>query len=178
MVTTAPASASFRAPWGDGVVVVADGHLVEVSLPDPEGAPRAAREPGMGPASPALGRWVTRLEDYFSTGRPTWDPADVAPEIDSLETTAFRRAVYHALAAIPAGETVSYGELAALAGHPRAARAVGSAMAANPLALVVPCHRVVRSDGSLGRYGDCDAWKAELLALEGAPEAGGQERLS
>ncbi len=63
----------------------------------------------------------------------------------------FEQAVYEALLSVPAGETVSYGELAEMAGYPRAARAVGNAMAANPIPIVVPCHRVIRSDGSHGQ---------------------------
>jgi len=58
------------------------------------------------------------------------------------------------------------GTLAEMAGYPRAARAVGNAMASNPIPVVVPCHRVVRSDGSLGRYGDDPAWKERLLDHE------------
>ncbi len=69
---------------------------------------------------------------------------------------------------IPAGETRSYGWLARKVGRPRAARAVGRVMATNPLPIVVPCHRVVGSDGSLHGYGGGLDVKAELLRLEGA----------
>lgn len=69
---------------------------------------------------------------------------------------------------IPTGETRSYGWLARKVGRPRAARAVGRAMATNPLPIVVPCHRVVASDGSLRGYGGGLAMKAALLRLEGA----------
>jgi AraC family transcriptional regulator of adaptative response/methylated-DNA-[protein]-cysteine methyltransferase len=85
--------------------------------------------------------------------------------------TAFQRRVWEALRGIPQGETRTYGEIAQAIGEPRAARAVGNACAANPVALLVPCHRALRGDGSLGGY----AWgvrrKAALLHLEagGAP---------
>lgn len=162
-----PSSAIFRTPWGEGVVIVRGERLVEVDLPDPAvGTCPGDHRHRQGTDSPALDRWVALLEAYFRTGQPTWSGPEALDQVEVLETTPFRRAVYRALLTVPAGETVSYGELAAMAGYPGAARAVGSAMAANPLALVVPCHRVVRSDGSLGHYGRCDACKGELLDLE------------
>jgi len=76
--------------------------------------------------------------------------------------TAFQERVWQALRAIPAGETRSYAELAAAAGHPAAVRAVGSANGANPVAVLIPCHRVTRAAGPLGGY----AWGEEIkLAL-------------
>ena len=161
--------ATFRTPWGEGLVSVADGSLVEVDLPDPAtGTCPGAHRRREGVPSSTLDRWVAGLEGYFRTGHPQWEDGDAVAQVESLDTTPFRRAVYRALVAVPPGKTVSYGELARLAGHPGAARAVGTAMAENPLALVVPCHRVVRSDGSPGRYGRCDACKPELLDLERA----------
>ena len=70
----------------------------------------------------------------------------------SIEGTAFQKTVWEALRAIPAGKTVSYAELAAKVGRPKAVRAVAGACAANRLAVVIPCHRVVRSDGNLSGY--------------------------
>ena len=99
------------------------------------------------------------------------------PEADSLpldvHATAFRRRVWEALRRIPAGETRSYGQIAAVVGAPGAARAVGTACATNPVAIVVPCHRVVGSDGSLHGYAYGLARKRQLLdaeadAIEGA----------
>ena len=94
-----------------------------------------------------------------------------SPHLDTtlpldVRGTAFQEAVWQALKTIPAGETISYGKLAARAGHPGAVRAVGSACGANPVAVVVPCHRARRSNGSAGGY----AWgldrKAALLDSE------------
>lgn len=82
--------------------------------------------------------------------------------------TPFRRAVLEAAMRIPAGQTRSYGWLAREVGKPGAARAVGRVMATNPLPVVVPCHRVVASDGSLHGYGGGLALKARLLRAEGA----------
>ena len=83
-----------------------------------------------------------------------------------LRGTAFQRAVWDALVAIPYAETRSYAEVARAIGRPHAVRAVGAANGANPLALVVPCHRVIAADGSLGGYGGGLGLKARLLAME------------
>ncbi|OFW58118.1 MAG: hypothetical protein A2133_01470 [Actinobacteria bacterium RBG_16_64_13] len=112
----------------------------------------------------ALDRWVHELEAYFRGERLTWSPRELA--LDELTPGSFDRAVYSALLSVPPAVTVSYGVLAEMAGYPRAARAVGNAMATNPIPVVIPCHRVVRSDGSLGNYGDDPAWKERLLAHE------------
>ncbi|MBN1140380.1 MAG: methylated-DNA--[protein]-cysteine S-methyltransferase [Deltaproteobacteria bacterium] len=91
-------------------------------------------------------------------------------DIDCGPLSPFRRAVYGELLRIPYGETVSYGELAARLGRPGAARAVGQALAANPLPLVVPCHRVVGAGGALTGFsgGEGIATKMKLLDMEGA----------
>jgi methylated-DNA-[protein]-cysteine S-methyltransferase len=103
------------------------------------------------------------LDEYFTGRRRSFD---VAVDLQLVE--GFRRAVISHLPAIAYGSTESYAEVAAAAGSPKAVRAVGTACAHNPVPIVVPCHRVVRSDGSLGQYlGGAEA-KATLLALEGA----------
>jgi methylated-DNA-[protein]-cysteine S-methyltransferase len=102
------------------------------------------------------------LEEYFARGRQRFDlPLDW-----QLSSGAFRGTVLRHLPEIGYGHTASYGAIAQLVGNPRAVRAVGSACATNPLPIVVPCHRVVRSDGSLSGYlGGVEA-KRTLLALE------------
>ncbi len=82
------------------------------------------------------------------------------------EGTPFQRAVWEAVAAIPYGETRTYAEIAAVVGRPRAARPVGQAVGANPLPLIVPCHRVVGQGGALTGYGGGLERKTALLALE------------
>lgn len=82
--------------------------------------------------------------------------------------TPFQRAVWHALTTIPPGQTLSYGALAAKLGCPRAVRAVGRANGANPISVVVPCHRVIGADGSLTGYGGGMPRKRWLLRHEGA----------
>jgi methylated-DNA-[protein]-cysteine S-methyltransferase len=111
-----------------------------------------------------VAKWVDALEAYFRGERLSWTVEEI--DFDRREMNSFRRAVYETLLTVPAGVAVSYGALAEMAGFPRAARAVGTAMASNPIPIVVPCHRVIRADGSLGRYGDDPSWKERLLTHE------------
>jgi methylated-DNA-[protein]-cysteine S-methyltransferase len=93
---------------------------------------------------------------------------NLAVHVDWNGVTGFRRAVMEETMRIPAGQTLSYGAVAERVGYPRAARAVGRVMATNPLPLVVPCHRVVGSNGSLTGYGGGLPVKEALLRAEGA----------
>jgi methylated-DNA-[protein]-cysteine S-methyltransferase len=107
---------------------------------------------------------LRRLAEYFRGA--CVDFADL--EIDLDWCSSFQHAVAEALRGVPYGETVTYGELAALAGRPNAQRAAGSFCARNRLALIVPCHRVVAA-GGIGSYGSLgSAYKRRLLELEGA----------
>lgn len=89
-------------------------------------------------------------------------------EVDLRRLTAFQRQVLRQAMKIPYGRTSSYGQVAARMGRPSAQRAVGNALGANPVPIVIPCHRVVASDGSLGGYTGGLSYKKKLLALEGA----------
>jgi methylated-DNA-[protein]-cysteine S-methyltransferase len=105
-----------------------------------------------------------QLDDYFAGRRRHFDVP-----LDWRLSTGFRATVLHHLATdVDYGHTASYGALAALAGNPRAVRAVGTACATNPLPVVVPCHRVVRSDGAIGNYAGGVEAKRTLLELEAA----------
>ena len=120
-------------------------------------SPRVLRAPAR------LDAVVRELDEYFAGRRERFDVA-----LDRRLSAGFRLAVLTHLSDVPFGRTASYSEVAAALGHPRAVRAVGTACATNPLPVVVPCHRVLRSDGSLGGYlGGLDA-KTTLLRLEGA----------
>ncbi len=103
------------------------------------------------------------IDEYFSGRRTRFDLA-----VDLRLSTGFRRRVLNRLAQIGYGSTASYAAVASALGNPRAVRAVGTACATNPLPVVVPCHRVVRSDGSVGHYIGGTAAKQALLDLEGA----------
>jgi methylated-DNA-[protein]-cysteine S-methyltransferase len=103
---------------------------------------------------------MTQLEEYFAGARTRFDVPLAA------EGAPFEREVWHALEGIPYGETVSYGEIARRVGQPTAARAVGTANGRNPIAVIVPCHRVIGADGSLTGYGGGLERKRLLLELE------------
>ncbi|MHB8692784.1 MAG: methylated-DNA--[protein]-cysteine S-methyltransferase [Solirubrobacteraceae bacterium] len=110
---------------------------------------------------PAITSARRQLDDYFAQRLTSFDVA-----LDWQLTGGFRRRVLDAAREIPYGQTASYRDVATRAGNPNAVRAAGTALATNPLPIVVPCHRVVRSDGHLGAYrGGPDA-KALLIAIE------------
>jgi methylated-DNA-[protein]-cysteine S-methyltransferase len=106
---------------------------------------------------------ATELDEYFAGRRRVFDLA-----LDWRLSTGFRRTVLNRLPDIDYGHTATYAEVAQLAGNPKAVRAVGTACATNPLPVIIPCHRVLRSDGTLGNYlGGVEA-KRTLVALEAA----------
>lgn len=106
------------------------------------------------------------LREYFAGRRRTF-----TVKLD-LEGTEFQRKAWQAMRKIPFGETISYGDQARKVGKPKAYRAVGSANGKNPIPIIVPCHRVLASDGSLGGYSLGLSMKRQLLALEGVSVAG------
>ncbi len=112
---------------------------------------------------PQLRAAVQQLEEYFAGERETFDLELDLPE----STTEFQRDVYDRLLGIEYGHVVSYGQVARDIGQPNMARAVGQAVGANPIPIVVPCHRVIASDGSLTGFGGGLRAKAALLKLEG-----------
>jgi O-6-methylguanine DNA methyltransferase len=175
------------APWGPILLAAGPSGLIELDLMADEEAFRAAihrRFPGAelraaeddGPGA-ALARRAAGAVEQFVAGEPV--PLDLP--VDLADRPAWDRAVLAAVAGIPRGETASYGEIARRIGRRGAARAVGGAVSRNPVGLVIPCHRVIAGDGTLGGYGG-DRWgsrevrlavKRELLELEGAwPTAG------
>jgi methylated-DNA-[protein]-cysteine S-methyltransferase len=104
-----------------------------------------------------------QLDEYFAGRRTHFDVA-----LDRRLSHGYRLAVLEELSRVPYGQTVSYKDLAERTGHPRASRAVGTAMATNPIPIVVPCHRVLRTGGALGGYGGGLDTKVWLLRHEGA----------
>lgn len=118
--------------------------------------PRPEWEPDTG----LLAEAARQLTAYFKGALRHFD-VPVAPD-----GTAFQRSVWAALQQIPYGETVSYGELARRLGNPKAVRAVGLANGANPISIIIPCHRVIGSSGALVGYGGGLATKQALIALE------------
>jgi methylated-DNA-[protein]-cysteine S-methyltransferase len=159
-----PAAAShvtIGSPVGPLTLIAAGGRLtglymdVQRHAPDPA-ALGAAGDPAAAPFAAA----TRQLDAYFAGQLQAFDlPLDLAG-------TPFQRRVWTELLRIPFGETVTYGELAAVLGKPSASRAVGLANGRNPVSIVVPCHRVIGSDGSLTGYGGGVDRKRFLLALE------------
>ncbi|MFQ6146856.1 methylated-DNA--[protein]-cysteine S-methyltransferase [Streptomyces seoulensis] len=126
-------------------------------------ASRLGAEPVEAPGSPVLAQATGQLEAYFAGAR-----RDFELPLDWSLISGFNRQVLRELASgVPYGQVVGYGDLARRVGQPQAAQAVGVAMGANPLPLVVPCHRVVESDGGIGGFGGGLETKRTLLALEG-----------
>ncbi|MET9446474.1 methylated-DNA--[protein]-cysteine S-methyltransferase [Streptomyces cinerochromogenes] len=126
-------------------------------------AARLGGEPVEDPGSPLLAEAARQLRAYFSGERHDFDLP-----LDWSLISGFNRQVLRELASgVPYGTVVGYGDLAGRVGQPGGAQAVGAAMGANPLPVVVPCHRVVESDGGIGGFGGGLETKRKLLALEG-----------
>lgn len=153
-------------PLGSVLVVAGPGGVERICLPGSDriaavaAAAQRSPEGELRPDEVAV-QAATELGEYFAGDRRSFD---VPVDLDSLR--GFRRAVIEAAAGIPFGQTRSYGELASAAGSPGAVRAAGSAMGANPVPLIVPCHRVIRADGSFGQYGGGEPTKRWLLEFE------------
>ena len=144
-------------PIGPLTVVEHDGALVGVYMEGHKPFPTYDLGPLVDDALPAAS---AQLTEYFDGERHAFD-LPLAPV-----GTAFQRSVWDLIAAIPFGETRTYGELATALGRPSGARAVGTATGRNPISIVVPCHRVVGSTGRLTGYAGGVERKAFLLGLE------------
>lgn len=112
--------------------------------------------------SPLARETARQLETYLAG-----EPVSFDIPLDISEVGDFERRVLDALLAIPRGETRSYGDIAQAIGEPGATQAVGNAVGRNPIPIIIPCHRVIRSDGPLGGYSGPQGVKRHLLALEG-----------
>ncbi|GHV53794.1 methylated-DNA--protein-cysteine methyltransferase [Synergistales bacterium] len=155
------ASVIVNSPVGELFISASREGLRELSFADRAGE-KAESTPatGEGPASGHLNECRYQLEEYFIGRRKSFEL-----EFD-IDGTPFQVAVWRELAAIPFGETRSYGEIAERAGKRGAARAVGGANHRNPIAIIIPCHRVIESNGKLGGYGGGLDRKKWLLGHE------------
>lgn len=166
-----------RGPWGPVLVACGPTAVLGIALLSPaepfvaDVARRTGTEAVAG-SSPLLERAIAAVEAFLLDGRP--DELERLP-IDVAGRSDWDRAVLGAVRAIPWGAVASYGDVAAAIGRRGAARAVGGAVGRNPIGLVIPCHRVIAADGTLGGYGgdwlgsreELLAIKRELLAREG-----------
>jgi methylated-DNA-[protein]-cysteine S-methyltransferase len=156
-------------PLGTIVLGATDAGVVRVGLPsEDEGAvleelARRVSPRVLGAPRAALTTARRELDEYFAGARTAF-----AVPLDWRLSAGFRREVLRATARIPYGRTASYREVATAAGSPAAVRAAGTALATNPLPILVPCHRVLRTGGALGAYRGGVEAKARLLALEDA----------
>jgi len=156
------AQCDYESPLGAMILAATDNGLAgawfrgQRHLPDASGWPVQA-------GHPVLRLAVTQFEDYFAGRRGGFDLP-----LDLQGGTVFQQSVWQALLAVPGGATTSYGALSQRIGKPAAVRAVGAAVGRNPLSIVVPCHRVLGSDGSLTGYAGGLERKGALLSLEGA----------
>jgi methylated-DNA-[protein]-cysteine S-methyltransferase len=145
-------------PYGELTVAVSERGVREISLPGDD-----QPDVDLGPRDRRI---AAQLDQWFAGERHDFD---LQLDLDGID--GFRRTVLETLnRRVGWGETVSYGELAELAGRPRAARAVGSAMRSNPVPFVIPCHRVIAAGHRIGGYGggrNAIALKRALLAREG-----------
>jgi methylated-DNA-[protein]-cysteine S-methyltransferase len=163
------AYATADSPVGTLLLAATPRGLVRLSYADLEGldetiedlarriSPRVLAAPGR------FDQTLRELEEYFAGRR-----REFSTPIDWQLTGGFTRRVLRATARIPYGEVSTYARVAAAAGSPRGSRAAGNALGANPIPIVVPCHRVLRTGGALGGYGGGIERKRVLLAVEGA----------
>jgi methylated-DNA-[protein]-cysteine S-methyltransferase len=170
-------STRHKTPVGELTLIASDRGLRAILWPGSSFASAGiAALPRPNPEHPILGRALTQLDEYFAGARTSFDlPLD-------LEGTRFQLAAWRSLANIPFGATSTYGQQAAALGIPTAARAVGTANGANPVCIVLPCHRVIGADGSLTGFAGglhVKRWLLdhEAFVLSGLHQQAGQARL-
>lgn len=154
-------------PWGDFCAHFTAGGLARLDFPvkRPTGHPQAA-----GDLPAPFRAWAQQTQTALQaalTPSARRAPKLSLPPLDLARATKFRLRVWPELLRIPHGETRSYGEIAAELGRSRAARAVGGACGANPIPVLIPCHRVLAANGGLGGFSGGLEWKRRLLELEG-----------
>ena len=152
----------FATQWGWCAVAATETAVTQVILPQPNREAVVGRledQPAGGQMAQAA---AEQLAEYFQQRRQ-----EFTVPVDISTLPPFTRQVLAACATIPGGDTRTYGQLATQVGRPRGARAVGQALGRNPVPILIPCHRVISSDGSLGGFGAGMEMKRRLLELEG-----------
>jgi len=154
--------ARIATPLGPLIATAVEGALTATHFEDSRHAPDITRDWVEAPRALALSECARQLAEYFSGTRQHFELSLLA------RGTPFQERIWHEIARIPFGETTTYAALAARSGKAGAARAAGAATGRNPLSILIPCHRVVGSSGTLTGYAGGVERKARLLALEGA----------
>lgn len=153
---------TFESPHGSMLLVASDQGLAGVYFDRQKHHPKKQADWKKNPGHRLLRQAKRELREYFARKRKRF-AVPLAPE-----GTPFQRAVWKAILSVAFGETITYGELARRARYPGSARAAGAATGRNPLGIIVPCHRILGSNGSLTGYAGGLQRKRALLALEGA----------
>lgn len=157
--------ATLPSPLGELLLVSGPTRLTRIVFPNEQADVQP--QPNWKKGNSVTRAAARQLNEYFARQRETFDlPLE-------FQGTPFQQRVWRALLQIPYGETISYAELARRVGRPKAQRAVGAANGSNPLPIVIPCHRVIGSNGSLTGYGGGLDIKRQLLEIEAAPVACG-----
>lgn len=151
---------TLESPWGAMLIAASDKGLTGVYFHRQKYHPKRGKEWQHAPDNAHLKRAKRQLGEYFAGKRKVFDL-----ELDPAGSE-FQKQVWRAIAGVPYGETISYGELARRCGFPEGARAAGAATGRNPIGIVVPCHRIVGSNGKLTGYAGGLDKKRALLALE------------
>lgn len=144
----------YTSPVGILEIKSTDDHITQLQFKDSAGTSSETM-------TQVMKECISQLDEYFSGTRQNFT-LSLAPE-----GTHFQQSVWNALQTIPYGQTISYKQLAEKVGNPKACRAVGNANGKNPIAIIIPCHRVIAGDNSLGGYAGGLDTKTTLLRLEG-----------
>jgi O-6-methylguanine DNA methyltransferase len=164
-------SESVPTPDGEFLASYSDKGLCRLEFPSAAKPRKRVRASAFRPATeppPQTRRWHTALTRVLTRALAGEPPGELPP-LDLSAGTAFQQAVWQALCRIPRGRTWSYTQVAQAVGRPKAVRAVGQACGANPIPVLVPCHRVLAAGHRLGGYSGGLHWKRTLLAREGIP---------
>ena len=149
----------YKSPIGCIDIIAEGNQILRASFSEVE----PPSGPTFPPTHPVLARTIKLLDLYFAGG-----PIDFAEiSVQLVYATDFQQQVWKAIQQIPHGEVRSYQRIADQIGRPKSARSIGNAVGANPVSILIPCHRVIRSNGALGGYGGGIERKRQLLALEG-----------
>jgi methylated-DNA-[protein]-cysteine S-methyltransferase len=159
---------TYESPHGKMLLVATEDGIAGIYFDGQKYFPKKEKEWKRDPDHAPLKKAKRELQEYFAGRRKQFEVA-----LDP-EGTPFQRSVWKAISRVAFGRTISYGELARLAGEPGSARAAGAATGRNPISIIVPCHRIMGADGSLTGYAGGLNRKRALLALEGI----GREPLS